>query len=59
MKKIYINPKTEIVEIELQQMIANSLKTMNEEGGDVDLFSTSISSEVEGESRQSNGFWDD
>lgn len=37
MKKIYLQPETDIVEIELQQMIAGSLNSIDDNGGDVDI----------------------
>lgn len=49
MKKQYINPTTDIVEIELQhQMMAGSELSIGEKG-----------SADEAEGRQSNGFWDE
>ncbi len=37
MKKIYYKPETEIVEVQLAQIIAGSLQGMATEGGDVEV----------------------
>ena len=37
MKKIYLQPETDIVEFELQQIIAGSLQSLEDSGGDVDV----------------------
>lgn len=37
MKKIYYKPETEIVEVQLAQIIAGSLQGMATDGGDVEV----------------------
>ena len=58
MKKIYFAPETNIEKVELQQMIAASLNSMDSSGGVVELTETELDSGVEGESR-GGFFWDD
>ena len=57
MKKVYINPETKIVKVELQHMIASSpLDPANAQGHVVE---DPVDPGTPGESRGGRGFWDD
>ncbi len=55
MKKIYINPRTEVLQIETQSMIAGSLDPENNRGS---VFEEQVSNGTPGEARR-NSFWDE
>ena len=58
MKKTYISPKTDIVSVELQKMIAASQIALTEEGGTGQLIDSAPSGTTEVLSRGSS-LWDD
>ena len=57
MKKVYINPETKIVKVELQHMIASS--PLDPAHGQGQVVEEQVGSGIPGESRGGRGFWDD
>ena len=57
MKKTYINPDLAVVKLQTTQLIAASLNSMDENGGEVTIGGEELGGEVEGEAR--GGFFDD
>ncbi|MBQ8158026.1 MAG: hypothetical protein IJ081_03285 [Prevotella sp.] len=57
MKKIYMKPVVECVNIKLSHVIAGSLSGMGSGGGDIETSETQLGSGIDAESRGS--FWDD
>lgn len=57
MKKVYINPETKIVKVELQHMIASS--PLDPAKGQGQVVEEQVGSGTPGESRGGRGFWDD
>ena len=57
MKKIYMKPVVECVNIKLSHVIAGSLSGMSSGGGDIETSNTELGSGIEAESRSS--LWDD
>jgi len=60
MKKIYINPKTEIVKIEMQHLMVGGSETLSvsSDFGDADTSSGTNGGDIIINSRQGS-FWDD
>ena len=55
MKKTYFEPKTTIVNVKLTQLMAGSLNSLNETGGEADV----IDQDASGPGLSRGGFWDD
>lgn len=58
MKKIYVSPEMECVNVQLENVIAASLTSLDKDGGSVDIFDTVLGKEEEAESRRGS-IWDD
>ena len=55
MKKTYFEPKTTIVNVQLTQLMAGSLNSLNETGGEAEV----IERDATGAGLSRGGFWDD
>ena len=55
MKKTYFEPKTTIVNVKLTQLMAGSLNSLNDEGGEAKV----IDEDATGAGLSRGGFWDD
>lgn len=55
MKKTYFEPKTTIVNVQLTQLMAGSLNSLNETGGEAEV----IDGDATGPGLSRGGFWDD
>lgn len=57
MKKVYINPKLTIVNVQTEHFLADSLHSMSTSGGSVEVSDTELGSGIAAEGRSS--FWDE